>query len=108
MPAKEFTVITIEPEDELTLQELCDACQRSSDFIDELIEYGAIQPRGFSIATWRFDAKQLQRIQRMLRLQEDLEVNLAGAVLAVDLMEKIDALETEVEILKKHLTHFNK
>lgn len=106
MAKKEFAIITIESDTELSLQELCEACRRSPDFIYELVEYGAIDPQGYSIETWRFNARQLQRIQRMLRLQEDLEVNLAGAVLAVDLMEKIDALQSEVEILKKYLGKF--
>lgn len=106
MAQKDYAIITIESDMEFSLQEFCEACHRSPDFIYELVEYGAIDPQGYSVEAWRFNASQLQRIRRMLRLQEDLEVNLAGAVLAVDLMEKIDELQAQVEILQKHVTKF--
>lgn len=102
---KEYAIITIESDIDFSLEELCEACHRSPDFIYELIEFGAINPEG-TPETWRFNSNEFHRIQRILRLQKDLEVNLAGAALAIDLMEKIDKLQAQVEILKKHLGKF--
>jgi chaperone modulatory protein CbpM len=39
----------------------------------------------------------------VLRLQHDLEINLAGAALAMDLMDQIDQLKAQVELLEKSL-----
>ncbi len=103
---KEYAIITIESDENFSLEELCEVCHQRPDFIYELIEFGAIEPEGYSVETWRFNSNQLQRIQRILRLQQDLEVNLAGAALAIDLMEKIKELQSEVDILQKHLTKF--
>lgn len=96
--------IGVETEPELSLEELCISCHITPDFICELIEYGTLEPKGISVENWRFTAYHLSRIQRVLRLQQGLEVNLAGAVLAIDLMDQIERLQAQVELLEKHLS----
>ncbi|MCD6039108.1 MAG: cbpM [Gammaproteobacteria bacterium] len=105
MPKKDLIVTTIEAEfePELSLEELCETCHITPDFICELIEYGTLEPQSVALKTWRFNARHLQRIQRVLRLQHDLEINLAGAALAVDLMDQIDRLKEKIELLEKSL-----
>lgn len=100
MPNKAYSIITIETDPELTLDELCQACDVTPDFIQELIQFGAIEPIDYS---FRFNAQHLRRIRRVIHLQQDLEVNLAGAALAVDLMDQIEDLQTQVELLQKLL-----
>lgn len=101
--AKEITILSIEAQSELSLDELCEACHVTHDFIHELIEYGAIEPQGISIEVWRFNPEHLRRIQTVKRLQQDLEVNLAGAALAIDLMDQIEQLRSQIELLEKHI-----
>ena len=103
MVKKDLTIIALEADPELSLEELCETCHITSDFICELVEYGTLEPKGFALESWRFDTRHLQRIQRVLRLQHDLEINLAGAVLAMDLMDQIDQLKAQVELLEKSL-----
>jgi len=103
MPKTEMMIIQIETDPELTLEEVCQACQISPDFVAELVAYGAIDPKGHTVDVWRFDAQHLRRIRRVLHLQQDLEVNLPGAVLAIDLMEQIEELQAQVELLEKYL-----
>ncbi len=100
---KDLTVVTLEADPELSLDELCETCQITTNFICELVEYGTLEPKGVSIEVWRFDTRHLQRIQRVLRLQHDLEINLAGAALAMDLMDQIEQLKAQVELLEKSL-----
>lgn len=88
---------------ELRLEELCAYCQVTPDFVYKLIEYGAIVPIGFSMEAWRFDASHLQRIHQILRLQKDLELDLPGALLALDLIEQIKELKSQVELFEKHI-----
>jgi chaperone modulatory protein CbpM len=99
MARNELTVITIETSPELTLEEVCAAYQITPEWLDELISYGAIEPHHA-----RFDARNLGRIRRLVRLQHDLELNLAGAALALDLLDRIDNLQTQVELFRKHIT----
>jgi MerR family transcriptional regulator/heat shock protein HspR len=45
--------------------------------------------------------RQMQRVYRMLRLRQTMGVNLSGAAVILDLLERIEALEAEVDRLKK-------
>jgi len=103
MVKKDLTIIAIEAEPELSLEELCETCHITPDFICELIEYGTLEPKGIALETWRFDTRHLQRIQRVLRLQHDLGINMAGAALAMDLMDQIEKLQAQIELLEKSL-----
>lgn len=88
---------------ELTLEELCQACDVTPDFIIQIIEFGVIEPKGKEKSDWRFESYHLQRLMTVLRLQRDLEVNLAGAALAVELLEEIEAMKNRLKLLEKHL-----
>jgi chaperone modulatory protein CbpM len=103
MAKKDLTIVSLEADPELSLEELCETCHITPRFICELVEYGTLEPRGVSIEMWRFDTGHLRRIQRVLRLQHDLEINLAGAALAIDLMDQIDQLKAQVALLEKSL-----
>jgi hypothetical protein len=45
---------------------------------------------------WRFTATTVVRVQKARRLQNDLGVNLPGVALALQLLDRIDALEARV------------
>lgn len=51
----------------------------------------------------QFSIAQLKRLQIAMRLQRDLEVNLAGVGLALTLMDELAALRSELAMLDKHL-----
>ncbi len=103
MAKKDLTLVELEADPELSLEELCETCHITSSFIYELIEYGTLELHDTTPEMWRFNTRHLQRIQRVLRLQHDLEINLAGAALAMDLMDQIEQLEAQVELLEKSL-----
>jgi chaperone modulatory protein CbpM len=86
----------------VTLAELCDICHISSDFIQELIAFDVVHPKGHAPNEWIFELAELQRIQKALRLQRDLEVNLAGVALALNLLEELEELRAEVNLLHRH------
>ncbi len=96
---------------EFTLNDLCCACSSSAEWIIELVEEGALEPVILKINTnkssddqqnqWRFSGYSLQRAQTVRRLQQDLNINLAGAALALELLEQIRSLQ---EQLRRH-TH---
>lgn len=101
MAGKELALITIELEQSLDIQELCEACHITPDLLLELVEYGVLDPKGMPPISWRFNAQDLHRVRRLLRLQQDLEVNLAGAALALDLIQQIDQLQSQLEAVEK-------
>jgi chaperone modulatory protein CbpM len=84
--------MVIDEGSELTLEELCHACSMQSDWIVTLVEEGVLEPRGQSQSSWRFTGAQLRSALTIVRLQRDLGVNLAGAALALELLDEIETL----------------
>ncbi len=103
MVDKEITVVSMEAQSELSFEELCEVCHVTQEFMHELIEYGAIEPKGISIEVWRFNPNHMRKIQIIKRLQHDLEVNLPGAALAIELMDQIEEMRVQLELLEKHI-----
>ena len=85
----------------LSLEEFCEICGTSADFIDNMVAYAIIHPHG-QRPQWQFSVQEVQRAKKALRLQRDLEVNLAGIALAFDLLEKIEQMDHELALLEKH------
>ncbi|AOU97089.1 MerR family transcriptional regulator [Acidihalobacter yilgarnensis] len=81
---------------ELTLTELCITCGASSEHIVELAEEGIVSPLGGDVPAWRFRVIEVRRVYRALRLQRDLGVNVAGAALALELLDEIEALRARL------------
>ncbi|MNY74035.1 chaperone-modulator protein CbpM [compost metagenome] len=71
-----------------------------------MLEYEIIQPQNPTEEQWNFDIKQLQRLKTAIRLQRDLEVNLAGVALVLDLLEEMERLKSRTIFLEQQLDHF--
>jgi chaperone modulatory protein CbpM len=93
------TGIVPEEPSELTLAEVCRACAVQTEFIVELVEEGVLTPVGREPQRWRFTYAHLRRVRVATRLQRDLGVNLAGAALALELLEEIEALRARLQVL---------
>ena len=91
--------IVLEELHELTLSDLSRACSVQADCIVELVEEGLIAPIGREPHRWRFSGVHMRRATVALRLQRDLGVNLAGAALAVQLLEEVEALRARLKVL---------
>ena len=76
---------------EFSLTEVCAACRVSEELVVEIVAEGIVEPAG-DRGRWRFTGLALARVQRVLRLQHDFGVNLAGAALALDLLEEVERL----------------
>ena len=98
-----ITAVLLEDDQTLTLAEVCRACELSADRLLAMIEEGVIEPRGGVPERWAIPATQLRRIQIAVRLERDLGVNLAGAGVALDLIEEVRALRARVRALERQL-----
>ena len=86
----------IEEETRLTLRQLCDVCAVRAEYIIELVDEGFIEPSGLEKSHWCFSGVSIRRVQKAKRLQHDLGINLAGAALALDLIEEIEFLRARL------------
>ncbi|NGP53730.1 chaperone modulator CbpM [Thioalkalivibrio sp. XN8] len=77
---------------ELGLEELCRMAQADEAFVVALVAEGVIEPSGATRTEWRFTGRSVCRTQVALRLHRDLDVNLPGVALALDLLEEIRRL----------------
>lgn len=90
------TGVVLDESIDFSLSELCRSCGVDTQFIVEMIDEGLIEPRGMGPDNWRFRGPELQRVQTAARLTQDLRLNLAGAALALELMEELDALRRQL------------
>jgi len=91
----------IDEETTFTLAELCRCCAVEAELIEVLVEHGILEPAGRQGRHWCFPASSLRRTRIALHLQRDLGVNLAGAALALDLLERIDELDARLRALSR-------
>ncbi len=84
----------LEEASELSFSELCESCQVPSELMVELVEHGIISPsEGSTTTQWVFQSNSLIRVDKALRLQQDLKVNVAGTALILELLDEINDLK---------------
>ena len=77
----------------VSLADLCRSCTVETQTVTTLVAEGILDPAGKDVEHWRFSVGSLKRVKTVIHLQRDLGVNLAGAALALDLLERIEELE---------------
>ena len=90
----------IDEQTTLTLAELCRCFAVEAELIEDLVEQGILEPAGRRGRHWCFPASSLRRTRITLHLQRDLGVNLAGAALVLDLLERIEELDTRLRAMR--------
>ncbi|MBB5320129.1 chaperone modulator CbpM [Marinobacter oulmenensis] len=88
-----------------TLREICERGDCHAEFIIELVDYGVISPAREQPEPmgWQFDVQALRRLQKAMRLQRDLKMNLPGLAVALDLLDEVQDMRREVARLNQRL-----
>lgn len=94
-----ITGFILEDQTELTLDDVCRACAAQADMMIQLVDEGVLAPSGTAPGQWRFTGLHMHRAQVALRLQRDLGVNLAGAALALELLDEMQSMRTQLHRL---------
>jgi chaperone modulatory protein CbpM len=82
----------------MTIVELAQATQTPEDLIMAWVSEGVLSPAGASPEDWRFSGNSLQRAKTAARLMHDLELNLPGVALALNLLEELDQLRSQLHL----------
>jgi chaperone modulatory protein CbpM len=90
---KTLTGQILEEFDLITITDLCRSCTVEIETITLLVEEGILEPVGGDVEHWQFTVGSLRRVKTAIHLQRDLGVNLAGAALALELLDRIAELE---------------
>jgi chaperone modulatory protein CbpM len=83
----------------LSLEEFIRACASPTELVLELVEEGILKPEGPAPEHWRFSGTHLKHARVALRLQRDLGVNLAGAALALQLLDELEELRARLSAM---------
>jgi chaperone modulatory protein CbpM len=87
---EEYTVLSVD--------DLSRLCAVDKTYIVELVEEGVLSVIEIEASEWRFPGAELRRARMALRLQRDLEINLPGVALALELLEELERLRRELEV----------
>jgi len=80
----------------LSVRDLSRLCAVDERHIVELVEEGVLHVMDAHTAQWHFTGAALRRARTALRLERDLEINLAGVALALELMEELEQLRRQL------------
>ncbi|HVV68864.1 MAG TPA: chaperone modulator CbpM [Gammaproteobacteria bacterium] len=94
--------IIVEEVHSLTLDEFCQATHVTREIIIEMVDYQLIHPQGKKPEEWRFDSMSLKRGRLAASFYHELEINMPGVALALELMDKIQYLELKISETKKN------
>ena len=86
----------LEPE-QLTLESLAACTGVPPARLEYFVEYGLLEPIARTGTQWLFDPACIVRLRMIERLRRDLGANLAGIAVILDLLDRLTALQREVE-----------
>jgi chaperone modulatory protein CbpM len=83
----------------LSLSELSHACDVQTEWVIELVNEGILEPQGKDIQHWQFSGISLRRVQTCVRLRRDLDLNLPGIALTLQLLDEIQGLRSHLRVM---------
>jgi len=86
----------VEEEVHMSIVEISQATRAPEDLIMAWVSEGVLSPAGSSPEDWRFSGDSLKRAKTAAHLTHDLELNTPGVALALDLLEEITRLRSQL------------
>ena len=87
----------VENEIHMSIVELSHASRTPQEMIMSWVTEGVLSPSGSSPEDWRFGGDSLRRAKTAAHLTHDLELNIAGVAIALDLLDEIAELRTRIK-----------
>lgn len=81
---------------EITVVELCRICCVDEELVGQLIAEGILEPIDRLPDSSVLPYSSVRRTRTVVRMQRDLGVNLAGAALALELIDRIHLLQSRM------------
>jgi len=105
MDIKEVLTVTTVParSERLSFAQLQELTGLHPTVVGELIEMGWIIPERTTADAYLFRSRDLYRLRKLDRIRRDFELPLLGASIVVDLLERVEYLETKVRELNSLL-----
>lgn len=81
----------------MSITHLCERCMISEIEIEELVYEGVIEPLSIQEESWTFSSETMWRVKKVQRLRRDLDLNISGAALTIQLLDRIEELEKMIK-----------
>jgi chaperone modulatory protein CbpM len=88
----------VENEVHMSIVELSHASRTPQELIMSWVSEGVLSPAGSSPEDWRFSGDSLRRAKTAAHLTHDLELNVPGVALALDLLDEIAQLRARLDL----------
>ena len=86
----------------IQVSEICSYYQVDISFVLELHEIGLIQCVSQQ-KEWYVEREQIGEVERMIRLRQELDLNVEGIDVVVQLLQKMDEMRNELHRLQNRL-----
>ena len=88
----------VENEVHMSIVELSHASRTPQELIMSWVSEGVLSPAGSSPEDWRFSGDSLKRAKTAAHLTHDLELNVPGVALALELLDEITQLRARLNL----------
>ncbi|MEA5597255.1 chaperone modulator CbpM [Rivularia sp. UHCC 0363] len=90
-------VVSVDGEDLISFEQAATITQTSVTVIERFSSLGLIEPEGVMLRP-----QDVTRIMQIIRLRQDLGLNLIGASMVLEMAQEIAQLKSQVEALRKN------
>lgn len=87
-------------DDGITLEELALGGRLHPDLVARFVAYGLIEPIDPAARPPRFEPAAARRLRTICRLRSEMGINLAGIAVVLDLVDRVQALQRELDRLR--------
>ena len=98
-----ITGILLEETTTFSFKEVCQHYHIPKELLIDLIEYGLFNNQTTEIEKITFDQNALRKMEKAFRLHRDLDINLSGVALALELLDEMNNMRNELRMLRKHI-----
>jgi hypothetical protein len=95
----------MKPEGFIQISEICLHYDLAPEYLFSLRDHGLLAITE-EANEWYLEEAALVELERVLRLQEDLQLNLDGIAVIQHLLERIHAMQQEIRVLKSRPSSF--
>jgi DNA-binding transcriptional MerR regulator len=87
----------------LTVEDLARAAGLHPEQVQKFVEFGLVEPVAGGGSHPMFAATMVERLRRAVRLKRDLGANLAGVAAILEMRERMENLQRELQHLRRRL-----
>lgn len=95
--------VLVDEQSTISFVEVCQRYDIAENWLIDLLDQGLFNVSVINRESLLFNQTMLRRIQSARRLQHDLNINLSGVVLVLELLDQLSQVRQELDILQRHV-----